>query len=84
MAGRKQAGEPRGARQATAAEAAALAAVYEKLAALLDALRDARGTVHHEALLALINEQIDRQLEADDTLRSAIVEFTGKPVIDPY
>jgi hypothetical protein len=59
-------------------------AVYARLADLLNALRDARATVHHPALLAVINEQIDRQLEADTQLRNAIVEHTGKPVQDPY
>ena len=72
------------AKQATAAEAAVINEVYEKLADLLNALRDARIKVHHPELLAVINEQIDRQLQADDQLRAAILEHTGKPVIDPY
>ena len=72
------------AKQATAAEAAALNAVYEKLTDLLNALRDARIKVHHAELQALLNEQIDRQLQADDQIRTAILEHTGKPVIDPY
>ena len=71
-------------RQATAAEAAALTAVYEKLAELQNALRDARMKVQHEALQAIIDEQIDRQLEADAQLRAAILDHTGKPVADPY
>ena len=72
------------AKQATAAEAAVLTTVYEKLTDLLIALRDARIKVHHPELQALINEQIDRQLQADDQIRAAILEHTGKPVIDPY
>ncbi len=71
-------------RQATAAEAEAMRAVYAQLAALLDALREARSKVHHPQLLAVVNEQIDRQLAADDALRRAIVEYTGRPVEDPY
>jgi hypothetical protein len=70
--------------KATAAEAAAIGAVYEKLAELQNALRDARMKVHHTELLELVNEQIDYQLAADDRLRKAIVDFTGKPVEDPY
>ncbi|MGH2353047.1 MAG: hypothetical protein ACRDI2_17100 [Chloroflexota bacterium] len=69
---------------ATAAEAAAMNAVYEKLADLLTAMRDARARVRHPELLAIVNEQIDRQLEADAQLREAIVEYTGQPVQDPY
>ena len=90
MAGRKPPASavsrqpPAASRQATEGEAAALAAVYEKLAELLDALRDARAQVRHEALLAVINDEIDRLLAADDQLRKAIVEYTGKPVGDPY
>jgi hypothetical protein len=71
-------------KQATAAEAAALSLVYQKLADLVSALRDARMQVHHPALVTLIDEQIDRQLEADTRLRRAIVEHTGQPVQDPY
>jgi hypothetical protein len=71
-------------KQATPAEAEALIAVYAKLTDLLNALRDARSAIHHEALLAVVNEQIDRQLEADTQLRNAIVDYTGKPVVDPY
>jgi hypothetical protein len=71
-------------KQATAAEAAAITGVYEKLAELLNALKDARMKVHHPALQALINDQIDQQLRADDQLRAAILEHTGKPVVDPY
>ncbi len=72
------------AKLATAAEAAVLNGVYEKLADLLNALRDARMKVHHPELQAVLDEQIDRQLQADDQLRAAILEYTGKPVIDPY
>jgi hypothetical protein len=72
------------AKQATAAEAAVVGGVYEKLTDLLNALKDARGKVHHPELRALIDDQIDRQLQADDQLRAAILEFTGKPVVDPY
>jgi hypothetical protein len=72
------------AKPATAAEAAVLNAVYEKLADLLNALRDARSRVHHAELRAVIDAQIDRQLQSDDQLRAAIVEYTGKPVVDPY
>jgi len=72
------------AKQATTAEAAVINGVYERLADLLNALRDARIKLHHPELLALVNEQIDRQLQADDRLREAILEYTGKPVIDPY
>ncbi len=71
-------------KQATAAEAAVINGVYEKLADLLNALKDARIKVHHSDLQALIDEQIDRQLQADDQLRAAILEHTGKPVVDPY
>lgn len=71
-------------RQATAAEAAALTVVYEKLTELLNTLRDARMKIQHEALQAIVDEQIDRQLEADAQLRSAILDHTGKPVADPY
>ena len=72
------------AKQASTAEAAAINAVYEKLTDLLNALRDARIRIHHPELLAVVNDQIDRQLQADDQLRKAIVEWTGKPVVDPY
>ncbi len=72
------------AKLATATEAAVLNGVYEKLADLLNALRDARMKVHHPELQAVLDEQIDRQLQADDQLRAAILEYTGKPVIDPY
>lgn len=71
-------------RQASAAEAEAMRAVYAQLVALLDALREARSKLHHPQLLAVVNEQIDRQLEADNALRRAIVEYTGRPVEDPY
>ena len=71
-------------KQATAAEAAALNTVYEKLIELQTALRDARSKVRHPELLAVVNQQIDHQLAADDQLRKAIVDYTGKPVIDPY
>ena len=71
-------------KQATATEAATLNAVYEKLADLLNTLRDARMNVHHPDLQAVIDEQIDRQLQADSHLRAAIMEYTGKPVVDPY
>jgi hypothetical protein len=72
------------AKLATAAEAAVLNGVYGKLADLLNGLRDARIKVHHPDLQAVLDEQIDRQLQADDQLRAAILEYTGKPVIDPY
>lgn len=72
------------AKQATAAEAAVLNGVYDKLADLLNALRDARMRINHAELRAVIDEQIDLQLQADDRLRAAIVEHTGKPVVDPY
>jgi len=71
-------------RAATAAEAAALQRVYERLTDLLGALRAARGEIHNSALLAVVNAEIDRQLEADAALRRAVVDFTGKPVQDPY
>jgi hypothetical protein len=67
-----------------AAEAAALQAVYGRLSDLLSALRDARARIHHPDLLAVINAEIDRQLEADAALRRAIVDATGQPVQDPY
>ena len=72
------------AKQPTAAESAAITAVYQKLGELQNTLRDARIRIHHAELLAVINEQIDYQLAADDRLRKAIVETTGKPVEDPY
>jgi hypothetical protein len=68
----------------TAAEAAALQAVYARLGDLLAALRDARARIRHPDLLAVVNAEIDRQLEADATLRRAIVDATGQPVQDPY
>jgi|GEM_PF-7132080 len=71
-------------RQASAAEAEVMRAVYAQLVTLLDTLREARSKLHHPQLLAVVNEQIDRQLEADDALRRAIVEYTGRPVEDPY
>ena len=72
------------AKQATAADAAVLNGVYEKLADLLNALKDARSKVHHPELQALLDAQIDHQLRADDQFRAAILEYTGKPVVDPY
>ena len=71
-------------KRATAAEEAALQTVYQRLAALLTALREARAGVRHPELLAVINAEIDRQLEADAALRRAIVDATGQPVQDPY
>jgi hypothetical protein len=71
-------------KQATAAEAQALKTVYQKLSDLLDALRDARAQIHHEALQELINTQIDRQLEAEEQLRTAFVDYTGQPVQEGY
>jgi hypothetical protein len=82
--GRSHVAQARQPKQATAAEAAVLNAVYERLADLLNALRDARSKVQRPELLAVIDEQIDRQLQADDRLRAAIAEYTGKPVVDPY
>lgn len=70
--------------QANGAEAAALQAVHEKLGDLLTTLREARGRIRHPELLAIVNAEIDRQLEADAALRQAIVDFTGKPAQDPY
>ena len=69
---------------ATATEAQALNAVYAKLSELLNALRDARVRVRHEELSALLNEEVDRLLEVDTRLREAILDYTGKPVEDPY
>ena len=71
-------------KRATADEVAALQGVYERLAALLTALREARARIHHPELLAVINAEIDRQLEADAALRRAMVDATGQPVQDPY
>jgi nitrate/nitrite-specific signal transduction histidine kinase len=79
MAGSRQ--EPR---QATEDEGEALQAVYRQLAELLTTLRAARSRIRHPALLAVINEEIDRQLEADTALRKAMVDFTGRPAQDPY
>ena len=76
--------EAKRSRQATAAEAAALRAVYEKLTELLNTLRDTRSKIQHQALRSILDEQIDRQLEADAQLRGAILDHTGKPVADPY
>jgi hypothetical protein len=72
------------AKRTSAAEAAALQAVYVRLADLLSALRQAQGQIRDPGLLAVINAEIDRQLEADAALRKAIVEHTGQPVQDPY
>ena len=69
---------------ATDAEAATLQRVYEKLAELLMTLREARSHIRHPELLAIVNAEIDRQLEADAALRQAVVEYTGRPVQDPY
>lgn len=71
-------------KQATAAEAQAVKQVHQKVTELLDALRDARAAIHHETLSALINRQIDRQLEAEEQLRDAYVESVGQPIQDPY
>lgn len=66
------------------ADAAALEALSERLSDLLTALRDTRGKVHHPALQAVLDDQIDRQLAADTRLREAILQHTGRPVNDPY
>ena len=59
-------------RQATPAEAALSRAVYEKLTELLNTLRDARMKSSARRP-DIVDEQIDRQLEADAQLRSAIL-----------
>ena len=77
-------GEKQRPEQATAAEVAALAAVYGRLSDLLNALRDARTKIHQEALLAVVDAQIERQLQTEDQLRRAFVDYAGRPVQDPY
>lgn len=74
----------RGPKHATAGEAAAVTAVYEKVSDLLNTLRDARMRVHHQALLAIIDQQIDVQLGAEDAIRKALAEYADKTVVDPY
>jgi hypothetical protein len=71
-------------RKQAAAEVAALAAVYGHLPDLLNALRDARTKIHQEALLAVVDAQIERQLQTEEQLRRAFVDCTGRPVQDPY
>jgi hypothetical protein len=69
---------------ATAAEAEAFTTVYARLTDLITALRQARGRLRHPQLLALVDAEIDRQLEADGALRQALLDATGKPLVDPY
>jgi hypothetical protein len=69
---------------ATAAEAEALTTVYARLTDLITALRQARGRIRHPQLQALVDAEIDRQLEADGALRQALLDATGKPPVDPY
>lgn len=71
-------------KQATAAEAEALRTVYQRLSDLLDVLRDAHAKIHNEDLQKLIDEQVDRQLENEEQIRTAIVEYTGQPVQEGY
>lgn len=65
-------------------EAAAVHAVYEKLSDLLSTLREAQIKIHHEQLHEVIDGLIDRQLAVEEELRTAIVDYTGRPVQDPY
>ena len=63
--------------RATAAEAAAVDAVYRRMSALLEELHISREQVGHPDLLAVLDDLVDRQIELEGTLRVAIQTYCG-------